>query len=471
MKKASKHPVEAATSVSGKREAASLLAQSVGVDVSKDKLACCFMIQRQLNGKRELKVRSSKQFTNSPAGIRELKTWIGKWRDEDASEGASEEASLAVTVVMEATGVYHNQLAYGLNDVSAKESLKVCIVLPNRAKHYANSLSTKTKTDHTDAQMLAQMGVERDLDVWQAPGMTMRKIKVLCRERGALSDDSTAVKNRQHALEYGGIADNAALKRHKEHIAFLDKQMLAVEKEIKSLVATDAALKADIERLCTIPGVGWITAITVLAETDSFALIRNKNQLTSYAGLDIVERQSGTSLRGKTHISKKGNSHLRAALYFPAVSHITCNGCFTPLFERLTERGAQGLKAYVAVQRKLLILMCSLHKNKTPYNPNHGQIVNTTAQEMPETTSTETITETITETTTEITVESHVGTTPEVPERKKENSHTLPKKEKKSTQSRHTTTNLNELQQQIVTPKTPHKKTGKRDLVEPACTA
>lgn len=417
-----------------------VLTQCVGVDVSKDSLSCCFTVQRQgtLGTQREIKVRSSKQLANSPAGIKELKAWIAKWQEPD----------LSVNVVMEATGVYHYRLAYALSDVADTQGLRVCVVLPNRAKHYAGSLSTKTKTDHTDAQMLAQMGVERDLPVWQAPGNTMRQIKVLCREREALGKDSVAVANRRHALEYSGLADKATLKRHKEHIAFLAAQTKAIDKQILKLVQSDSALETDVARLCTIPGVGWITAIIVLAETDSFALIRNKNQLTSYAGLDIVERQSGTSLRGKTHISKKGNSHLRAALYFPAISHIRARGCFTALYNRITSRGARGLKAYVAVQRKMLILMYSLHKNKTVYTTTEQAIAQTEApiEVLPE-----------------VPNELSAGLPqPQTPPAKKEIPHTQPE-EKKGIPIRPRSARQR--------PTTPKAKTGKFDLVEPACTA
>jgi transposase len=70
--------------------------------------------------------------------------------------------------------------------------------------------------------------------------------------------------------------------------------------------------------ICTIPGIALLTASTILAETNGFELIKNKRQLVSYAGLDVRERQSGTSINGKSRISKKANKCLRKAMYFPA---------------------------------------------------------------------------------------------------------------------------------------------------------
>ena len=68
--------------------------------------------------------------------------------------------------------------------------------------------------------------------------------------------------------------------------------------------------KSTLERIKSIPGVGELTAVIVLAETNGFELIRSKSQLSSYAGLDVKEKQSGTSVKGKPRISKKGNRNL-----------------------------------------------------------------------------------------------------------------------------------------------------------------
>jgi len=88
-----------------------------------------------------------------------------------------------------------------------------------------------------------------------------------------------------------------------------------------------------------------LTAVTVLAETNGFELIRNKRQLTSYAGLDVKEKLSGTSVKGKPRISKKGNRHLQKAMYMPALSVIRREGRFKTLFVRLVPRLAQVLCA------------------------------------------------------------------------------------------------------------------------------
>lgn len=111
-----------------------------------------------------------------------------------------------------------------------------------------------------------------------------------------------------------------------------------------------------------------LTAVTVLAETNGFELIRSKRQLTSYAGLDVQEKQSGTSVKGKAKISKKGNRHLRKALHMPALSAIRNEERFTTIFVRLVSKHGVKMKAAVAVQRKLLELIYTLYKTNKPYD-------------------------------------------------------------------------------------------------------
>ena len=116
------------------------------------------------------------------------------------------------------------------------------------------------------------------------------------------------------------------------------------------------------------PGIGILTAVTILAETNDFELIRNKKQLVSYAGLDVVQKQSGTSVHGKARISKKGNRNLRKAMYMPALAAIRSDERFKAIFARIVSKHGVKKKAGVAIQRKLLELTYIIYKSKQPYN-------------------------------------------------------------------------------------------------------
>jgi transposase len=128
-----------------------------------------------------------------------------------------------------------------------------------------------------------------------------------------------------------------------------------------------------VDNVCSIKGVAFLTAITIISETNGFELIENKAQLVSYAGFDVVERQSGSSVRGKTRISKKGNSHIRRALHYPALSAVRYEGQLRELYKRVTERNPKvKMIGLVAVQRKLLVLIYTLFKKNEPYDPNYA---------------------------------------------------------------------------------------------------
>lgn len=103
------------------------------------------------------------------------------------------------------------------------------------------------------------------------------------------------------------------------HIAFLDKQIKAVNKDIEQTIADNPELAKKIENVTSIPGVETIVAATVIAETNGFEHFNNRAQLVSFAGYDVVQNQSGKK-EGLTRISKKGNTHIRRILYFAALS-------------------------------------------------------------------------------------------------------------------------------------------------------
>lgn len=100
-------------------------------------------------------------------------------------------------------------------------------------------------------------------------------------------------------------------------------------------------------------------------------MIRNKSQLTSYAGLDVKEKQSGTSVKGKPRISKRGNRFLRKSLHLPALSAVKWDENFKSVYARLVSKHGIKMKALVAIQRKLLELIYILFKNETLYDKDY----------------------------------------------------------------------------------------------------
>ena len=328
-----------------------ILKQVAAVDVAKDELVLCLGRMRQ---DLSLELYAENSFLNTRAGFEKLLSWVIKNASED----------IPVRFVMEATGVYHELLAYFLYDLGHE----VSIVPPNKISNYVRTLETKTETDQTAARAIARFGLERQLDRWEAPTGVYRKLRQLTRERSLLIEERTAIKNQLHAELSQAFPLKNSIARYKKRIALLDKQEQEIREELDQLIATDPEVQNLIVLVCTIPGVGMITAATVLGETNGFDLINNKRQLTSYAGLDVREKQSGSSVKGKARISKRGNKYLRSAMHFPALTAIRHDERYKAVFARLVARHGIKMKAAVAIQRKLLELMYIISKTKKPYD-------------------------------------------------------------------------------------------------------
>ena len=329
------------------------LKQSIGIDVAKDTLVCCI---GQLDINEQCSFSKTKTFTNDLNGFTSLIQWIDPLKANDTF------------FIMEATGVYYENLAYWLDSKGEKLS----VLLPNKVKHYAKSLNLKTKTDGVDAQLLSRMGLERKLKLWTMPSKIMREIKFLSREYREDKEKLVMIKNQLHAKEHAHGCPASIIKRLNKQIAILEAQLLETEAELRITAMSDSSLNDKIGKISTIPGISFMTIISILAETNAFALVENAKQLVSYAGLDIQHNQSGTK-EGKTKISKKGNSYIRNALYMPALCASRHNPNLKAFYNRIIENKPAKKIGITAVARKLLILTYILWKNDAEFEPEHAQ--------------------------------------------------------------------------------------------------
>lgn len=190
----------------------------------------------------------------------------------------------------------------------------------------------------------------------------------LTRERQSLKQDRRRHTNQLHALAHRYDKCPSTKRRHEVSINLIDRQLKAIDREIVELQKQDEQLDVQMNRLQTIPQVGPTTAASILAETGGFQLFESRQQLVKYAGMDIIERQSGSSVRGRSRLSKKGNSNLRAALHMPAIGLINRDTPFRDIYLRVLERTSCKMKAVVAVQRKLLVVMYAVFSNEQDYS-------------------------------------------------------------------------------------------------------
>lgn len=333
-----------------------ILKEVAGIDVAQKELVVSL---GKMDENLDIKIVAYNVFVNSDKGIRSLIDWVAS-RCEIPSN---------VRYVMEATGVYHEKLAYALDD----KSLSVSIILPNKISNYARTLDVKTITDKTASQAIARFGLERKLDNWSRPKEIYRELKQLTRERDQIVEERAMVKNQLHAERSEAMPNLRSLERIAERIKFLSGQEKEIKLDITTLLKAQPEIRDRVENICTIPGVGELTAVIVLAETNGFELIRNKKQLTSYAGFDVREKQSGTSVKGKARISKRGNRHLRKAMHLPSLSAVKYNEAHKDLYVRIVTKSGIKMKALIAVQRKMLELIYVLDKNRVGFENDFQQ--------------------------------------------------------------------------------------------------
>lgn len=328
-----------------------ILKQVVGIDVAQNELVVTL---GSMDAEWNAEIIGSKVFKNTKADFEKMVQWAKKLTVGSAT----------IRYVMEATGVYHESLAYWLDE----QGYEISIVLPNKISNYARSLTVKTVTDKTASEAITFFGLERKLDRWQRPNPLYKKLRQLGRERGQLIEERTVLKNRLHAEQSEAEPHKESIGRTQKRIALLNKQEKEISQEIKEVIAQNADLKENVKLICTIPGIGFITAATLLAETNGFELIKSRRQLTSYAGLDVKEKQSGTSVKGKPRISKKGNRYIRKALYMPSLSALRYNDRFKAVYARLVAKHGIKMKAGVAIQRKLLEMTFTIFKKRVPFD-------------------------------------------------------------------------------------------------------
>ena len=323
----------------------------IGIDVSKDDLHVCVA---GVDAERTMKIIRQSPFKNTSAGHQSLIRYVLKLQ-----------LSQPLLFVMEATGVYYESLAYYLHD----QKQQVSVLLPTKTKHFAKSLPQKSKTDKIDALMLCRLGCERTLPLWQPASAIMQQLRRLTREHDSFKKIAGMFKSQLHAYEHSHQPLKSSIKRINKQLRLIEQQVEEIERRIKEVLQEDPMLHQRVKKIEKVPGIAMMSIVTVLAETNAFALITNAKQLTSYSGLDVKFQQSGIK-KGKTTISKQGNSHIRGALFPPAMSAIGCNAAMKNFYHRIMQNHTCGTVGIVAVERKLLELIYSLWKSGQQYDPN-----------------------------------------------------------------------------------------------------
>jgi transposase len=290
-----------------------------------------------------------KSCANTPAGFRDLDAWLRR-------HGVTH-----LHACLEATGTYGEALATWLHDTGHT----VSVVNPMVIHAFAASQLSRTKTDRTDAALIARFCATQQPSVWTPTPRDIRELQALVRRLEALHDMRTQETNRLAS----GAATTAVARSITTVIDTLTDQIAAVQQQIRDHFTQHPGLRSQRDLLTSIPGVGDTTAAVLLAELFD-KRYSSARQAAAFAGVVPRIVESGT-LRRPGRLSKIGPSRVRKALYFPALAALRCNPTVQSLRGRLRAKGKVPMVIIGAAMRKLIHIAYGVLKSQRAYDPQY----------------------------------------------------------------------------------------------------
>jgi len=315
----------------------------LGIDIAKQKFDAALLVDRKTK---------HKSCKNSAEGFETLMLWLAK-------QGVQK-----VHACLEATGSYGDDLAVYLHEAGHI----VSIVNPARIKGFAQSELIRTKTDKVDAALIARFCLTMKPDAWTPPPPDIRSLRALVRRVDSLIDMRSQEKNRI------STAHESVIFLIKEHIAYLDREIEKIRRQIADLIGRNPHLRERAELLNSIPSLGKATMPRLLAELDELEKFDHVRKMVAFIGLAPKETLSGSSIKGKSRLCKIGNARLRKALYMPALVSIQCNPVMISFYNRLKDKGKNGKVIVCAIMRKLVHVIFGVLKSGKKYDPNFKPI-------------------------------------------------------------------------------------------------
>lgn len=311
----------------------------LGIDISKLKFDVALMV----NGK----IKKTHIFDNTAEGFKMLSSWLLK-------QGIGN-----VAACMEATGCYGEALATYLHD----QGFAVSVVNPAQIKSFSGAQLKRVKTDKADAKLIAQFYQDIHPAPWTPPPVHVRELQALVHRLTSLAQMESQEQNR---LETAATVIRPSIETI---LATIKAEIKAVEILIKDHINGHPDLKTQADLLDSIPGIGTATISRLLAFVGDIQRFDHAKALAAFVGLNPTVHQSGSSVRGKPHLSKKGNSALRCALYMPAIVARRYNPVIKVFADRLKKAGKPNMVIIGAVMRKLIHIVYGVLKSGMPFDP------------------------------------------------------------------------------------------------------
>lgn len=322
----------------------------VGIDVSKNKLDVLWL--RDITA---LKVKT-KIFKNSHSDWTALNAWLLK-----QTGGQPEQ----IHVVMEATSVYHESLAYALHGAG----MQVYVANPLRVKDFARSEGQRNKTDQRDALTLALFVAQKQprLIAWRPEAPEVRHLRALITRIDALEKDLQRESNRQEK-SLANDTTPVVLASIEAIIAALKAEIKRLQKDVDDHINRHPKLKSDRALLESIPGIAAVTSLQLLTVLHS-KTFHSARQLAAYLGLTPAQYSSGSSIHKPSRIGKAGSGTVRHKLYMAAITAATYNPDVHALKQRLQAKGKSGKAIIIAAMRRLVHIAFGVIKHQSTYTP------------------------------------------------------------------------------------------------------
>ena len=311
----------------------------LGIDIAKQKFDVALLCQNK---------SKHKIFNNNLSGFSQLLTWLQK-------QGVTQ-----LHACLEATGSYGDALAHHLVDAG----FTVSIVNPSQIKSFAGSQLIRNKTDKVDAALIANFCLKFQPPAWQPAPVHIRELQAMVRRLDALLALHTQETNRLDT------AHTAVTESIQALLGILETQIKTLKKRIRDHIDQHPDLRHNRDLLDTIPGIGEATISQILAFIGEVSRFKTAKQLAAFIGLNPKQHFSGTSVRGRAHLSKMGNSALRKAFYMPALVAMTHNPTIHTFSQRLKQQGKNGKVIVCAAMRKLIHIIYGVLKSKQPFDTN-----------------------------------------------------------------------------------------------------
>jgi len=295
-----------------------------------------------------------RRFEHSKRGIRSLYNWAAKKAGDDQ-----------LHFCMEATGVYSISVAF---QMVSEYQARISIVNPARITAYGRVQMRRSKTDQVDAEVIRNYAESQRPAVWKPAPKPLRQLSALVTQADAIKDCLGQWRNRCHAQQFVPDLPDEVKKTQRSIERSLTTQLKKIETAIANLCAQESTLAQQVALLCTIPGVADQSAVKLLAYGQEWLTERSAKALTAHAGLAPHHHQSGSSVKGKSRIDKRGNPKLRKTLYMPALVAVHYNPVLIRFYKRLLNNDKPKKLALVAAMRKLLLITRAMLIAQKPFN-------------------------------------------------------------------------------------------------------